>query len=94
MKNTTKPEQEDSSSEREEYIEKELEGLDKYQNYSDKNFLEDEIYDLIIKYDYDDQKIKAELDQMIKDLQRGYKYGWHEISKIKIIFLIYFKIIK
>ena len=94
MKYTTKPEQKDSSSEIEEYIEKELEVLDIYQNYSDKNFLEDEIYDLIIKYDYDDQKIKAELDQMIKDLQRRDKYGWHEISKIKIIFLIYFKIIK
>ena len=82
MKYTTKPEQKDSSSEIEEYIEKELEVLDIYQNYSDKNFLDD------------DQKIKAELDQMIKDLQRRDKYGWHEISKIKIIFLIYFKIIK
>ena len=86
MKSSTKPEQEDSSSEIEEYTEKEIEALDKYQNYSDNNFLDEELYDLIIKYNYDDQKIKAELDQMIKDLQKGDDYGWHEISKSKIFF--------
>ena len=56
MKSSTKPEQEDSSSEIEEYTEKEIEALDKYQNYSDNNFLDEELYDLIIKYNYDDQR--------------------------------------
>ena len=84
MKTSTKPEQEESSSEIEEYTEKEIEALDKYQDYSENNFLDEEIYDLIIKYNYDDQKIKAELDQKIKDLQKGDEYAWHEISKSKI----------
>ena len=53
---------------------------------SEKIDIDEEIYDLIIKYNYDDQKIKAELDQMIKDLQKGDEYGWHEISKSKINF--------
>jgi len=86
MKNSSKQEQEESSSEIEEYTEKEIEALDKYQEYSNRKFLDEEIYDIIIKYNYNDEKIKSELDQMKKDLKKGDEYEWHEITKSKKIF--------
>ena len=35
------------------YTEKELEALDKYQDFTEHYFDDDELYDIIIKYKYD-----------------------------------------
>ncbi|MCQ2816212.1 MAG: hypothetical protein MJ252_02990 [archaeon] len=60
------------------YTQKEVELLDKYQSFSNHNFDDSEIYDLILRYGNDDIKIKEELERMIKDLGRGEEFQWHE----------------
>ena len=63
-----------SDSDTEEYTQEEIKKLDYYQDYS--NHLLD-----------DDEKIKEELDELIKIANKGEEYQWHEVSKSKNIFL-------
>ena len=74
------------SEEYEYYTDKEIEALDKYQDFTEHYFDDDELYDIIIKYKYDDEKIKNELSDMLRGVKRGDEYKWHEYGKSKSIF--------
>ncbi len=76
-----------SDSDTEEYTQEEIKKLDYYQDYSNHLLDDDEIYDLMCKYKDDDEKIKEELDELIKIANKGEEYQWHEVSKSKNIFL-------
>ena len=65
----------------EEYTTEELQLLDKFQEYSGNIFDDQEIYDVIVNCKFEEEKIKDEMDLMIKDAQRGEEYKWHTIEK-------------
>ena len=65
----------------EEYTTEELQLLDKFQEYSGNIFDDQEIYDVIVNCKFDEEKIKDEINLMMKDAQRGDDYKWHTIEK-------------
>jgi hypothetical protein len=65
----------------EEYTTEELQLLDKFQEYSGNIFDDQEIYDVIVNCKFDEEKIKDEMDLMMKDAQRGEEYKWQTIEK-------------
>ena len=74
----------DTSEEYEYYTPQEIEALDKYQDFTENYFDDDELYDIIIKYKYDDEKIKNELSDMLRGVKRGDEYKWfEEYEKVK-----------
>ena len=70
-----------SEEEYEEYTQEEIKLLDKYHEFTDHKFEDDEIYDVMIKFNSDDQLVKNELKQMLKDFSKGDEYNWTEIGK-------------
>ena len=79
-----------NDSDTEEYTPEEIKKLDYYQDYSNHLLDDEEIYDLICKYNDDDEKIKEELNELVKIANKGKEYQWHQVGKSKNIFLIYF----
>ena len=67
------------------YTDEEIKLLDHYHEYSNNLFDDDELYDIIIKYKYDDEKIKNELSDMLRGVKRGDEYKWHEYGKSKLL---------
>jgi predicted nuclease with TOPRIM domain len=68
----------------EEYTEKELQYIDKYKPMTDNTMEDEDLYDIIIKYNFDDNKIKQELNEYIKLVKKkGDEYGWTKIEKGK-----------
>lgn len=70
-----------SEEEYEEYTQEEIKLLDKYHEFTNNQFEDDEIYDVMMKFNSDDQLIKNELKQMLKDFSKGDEYKWTEIGK-------------
>ena len=50
---------------------------------TENNFVDDEIYDVMVKFKNDEELIENELKEMLKELKRGEEYGWTEIGKSK-----------
>jgi hypothetical protein len=74
----------------EEYTPKELAALDKYKAISGYKMDDEEIYDLITKYNYDDVRIRKEIDTFKKLVtQKGEDYGWSNIegAKTNLLFI-------
>lgn len=66
------------------YTAEELAALDKYQEFSEGYFDDEELYDIIIKHKYNDAKIKDEIKSLIRETGEDYK--WHEAGKSKHIY--------
>ena len=66
----------------EEYTQKELNYIDKYKSMSMNRMSDEEVYDIIVKFDFNDEKIEYEIKEM-KFLinQKGDDYGWNVIDK-------------
>ena len=90
MKKTTQTNTTDGLLDAEEYTKEELEALDYYQKYSGKIFDDDEIYQLMVRFENNETKIKEELDEMKKIASKGEEYQWNEVGKSKLIYLILF----
>lgn len=68
----------------EEYTEKELKYLDRYKEITGDAMDDDELYDIIIKYNFDDNKIRKEVEEHMKLVKKkGEEYGWTKIEKGK-----------
>lgn len=81
-KTTSSSNGKDNDSEEYEYFTpQEIEALDKYKEFTDGYFDDEELYDVIIKYNYDDEKIKEELKDKLRSVARGDEYKWHEHGK-------------
>ena len=66
------------------YNEKEIEYLDKYKELSENTIDDDELYNIIIKYNFDDFMIKKEvLEHRNLVKKRGEEYGWTKIERGK-----------
>ena len=70
-----------SDEEYEEYTPEEIKLLDEYHEFTDHKFEDDEIYDVMQKFNSDDRLVKNELKQMLKEFSKGVEYHWTEIGK-------------
>lgn len=78
----------------EEYTEKELNYIDKYKLKSLNRMTDEEIYDIIIKYDFNDEKIEREINEFTKLINfKGDDYGWNIIDKGNSKFFCFFILI-
>jgi hypothetical protein len=71
----------------EEYTPKELEYLDKYQEFTNGLFEDEELYEIISKHNFDDAKIKRDVQELMKYMKKSDEYSWKKIEggKGKII---------
>ena len=68
----------------EEYTQRELEYLDRYKELTGDAMDDEEIYDIIIRYNFDDVKIEREINELIKLVKKkGEEYGWTKIENGK-----------
>jgi len=63
------------------YTPEEIELLDKFHDFTSHRFEDDEIYDIMLKFNNNEELIKNELNEMLKVLKRGDEYNWTEIGK-------------
>ncbi len=90
MKKSTQSKTPNDNIDVEEYTQEEIEALDFYQEFSKNIFEDEEIYELMQRFNNDENKIKEELEEMIKIANKGEEYKWHEVGKSKIIFFYLF----
>ncbi len=74
---------EESDSEESYFTPEEITLLDKYHDFSGHKFEDDEIYEIMLKHKNNEDMIKNELNEMLKELKRGEEYSWTEIGKSK-----------
>jgi hypothetical protein len=68
----------------EEYTQRELEYLDRYKELTGDAMDDEEIYDIIIRYNFDDGKIEREINELMKLVKKkGEEYGWTKIENGK-----------
>ena len=72
---------EESDSEESYYTPEEIILLDKLHEFSEHKFEDDDIYEIMIKYNNDEELIKSEIKEMLKELKRGAEFSWTEIGK-------------
>jgi hypothetical protein len=66
----------------EEYTERELNLIDKFKPMTMNRMTDEEIYDIIIKYDFNEEKIEREITEFKKLISfKGDDYGWNIIDK-------------
>lgn len=76
----------DSDDSVEEYTDRELAYLDRFKALTGDKMDDEEIYDLIIKHNFDDSRIEKEIRDHLKYIQKkGDEYGWTKIEKGKSI---------
>ena len=78
-----KPKEKKEESGDEYYTPEEIERLDKFHKLTDNKFLDEEIYDLMLKYKDDEDTILNELKEELKQRKRGNEFEWNEIGKSK-----------
>jgi hypothetical protein len=78
---------EESDSEESYFTPEEIALLDKYHDLSGHKFEDQEIYEIMLKHKNNDDLVKNELNEMLKELKRGDEYGWTEIGKSKYIYI-------
>ncbi len=70
----------------EEYSPKELQYIDKYKAMALNRLTDDEVYDIICKYNFNDEKIESEIKEFTKlVLNKGNDYSWTIIDAGKSI---------
>lgn len=68
----------------EEYTKKEIEYIDKYKPMTLNRMSDEEIYELIVKYNFNDEKIERELNEYKKlILNKGDEYSWSIVNEGK-----------
>ncbi len=71
----------------EEYTEKEIEYLDRYKAMTGDLMDDDEIYEIITNYNFDDTRIKREIKELMNIIQKkGVEYSWNKIENGKSMF--------
>jgi regulatory protein YycI of two-component signal transduction system YycFG len=83
----------------EEYTDREIEYLDKFKEITGDAMDDEELYEIIIRYNFDEDKIEKEVRRLMQVIEkRGEEYGWTKIekgkSKIKIFNLKIFFYLK
>ena len=63
------------------YTPEEIVLLDKFHDFTSHKFEDDEIYEVILKFNNNEELIQNELNEMLKEIKRGDEYNWTEIGK-------------
>lgn len=63
------------------YTPEEIVLLDKFHDFSGKKFEDEEIYEVMMKFNNDEELIKNELKEMLKVFEKGDEFNWTEIGK-------------
>ena len=63
------------------YTPEEIQLLDKFHKFSNNKFVDEEIYDIIQKFNNDEELIKNELKERMKDFLKGDEFDWVEIGE-------------
>ena len=63
------------------YTPEEIELLDRLHEFSNKKFEDDEIYEMMQKFNNDEEMIKEELKERLKDFLKGDEFDWVEIGE-------------
>ena len=71
----------DPKSNVEYYTKEELERLDSFHAETNHKFNDEEIYELMEKYGQNDDAIKNELQEQLKERERGDEFNWQEVGK-------------
>ena len=71
----------ESDSEDSYYTPEEIVLLDKFHDFTNHKFEDEEIYDIMIKFNNNEDLIKNELNEMLKVFKRGAEFSWTEIGK-------------
>jgi len=75
----------------EEYTPKEIQYIDKYKALALNRMTDDEVYDIIVKFDFNDEKIEREIKEYTKlILNKGDAYSWSIIDTGKSSFISIF----
>ena len=70
------------------YTPEEIQLLDKFHKFTNNKFIDEEIYDIIQKFNNDEELIKNELKERMKDFLKGDEFDWVEIGESESIFFI------
>lgn len=60
------------------YTDEEIKLLDHYHEYSDNLFDDDELYDIFTRFNFNEQLIQEEIDQLMREMKKGKEYQWHD----------------
>ena len=71
----------ESDSEDSYYTPEEIVLLDKFHDFTNHKFEDEEIYDIMVKFNNNEDLIKNELNEMLKVFKRGVEFSWTEIGK-------------
>ena len=71
----------ESDSEESYYTPEEIVLLDKFHDFTNHKFEDEEIYDIMVKFNNNEDLIKNELNEMLKVFKRGVEFSWTEIGK-------------
>ena len=63
------------------YTKEEVELLDKFHEFSNHKFIDEEIYEIMQKFNNDEELIKNELKERLKDFLKGDEFDWVEIGE-------------
>ena len=63
------------------YTPEEIVLLDKFNDFTSHKFEDDEIYEVMLKFNNNEELIQNELNEMLKEIKRGDEYNWTEIGK-------------
>lgn len=72
------------------YTKEEMDLLDRLHEFTQYKFDDGEIYDVVVKYNFDEELIKIELLEMLKVLSKGDEFNWTEIGKSKYIYFLFY----
>ena len=64
-----------------EYTKEEIKRLDYFHDQTEKRFDDDEVYELMLKYNDDDEAILNELNERLKEKKRGAEFDWQPVGK-------------
>ena len=63
------------------YTPEEIVLLDRFHDFTSHKFEDDEIYEVMLKFNNNEELIQNELNEMLKEIKRGDEYNWTEIGK-------------
>ena len=81
-KDKKEKEKDTKETDSEEYFtEEEIKLLDKFHIIGEHKFDDDEIYEVMLKFNNNEQLIENEIKEMLKELKRGDEFNWTQIGK-------------
>ena len=72
------------------YTPEEIILLDKFHEFTQHKLDDDEIYEVMVKFNFDEELIKNELLEILKVFSKGDEFNWTEIGKSEYIYFLFY----